>query len=268
MNIQNEKLSLTVTLNAAEMTSLIDKKTGQEILWNGDPAYWAGRNPILFPIVGSTFDKKIHLFGKETVMGNHGFTRNSVFKLVSQTETQITLILEDNDITLAQYPFKFSLTVCTTLDDDTVNIDYLIVNKDEKKMPFSFGLHPAFALDDPDSAKILFSETETDPETGKAINDIMMNDAFFKDRPTFLLENPQSAHIDLIRGDRTIRVGCDGYRWLAFWKKPGAKFLCIEPWHGHADFSDQVTTDFYQREGTIVLEPNQSFITSYTISIL
>ena len=268
MNIQNEKLSLTVTLNAAEMTSLIDKKTGQEILWNGDPAYWAGRNPILFPIVGSTFDKKIHLFGKEYVMGNHGFTRNSVFTFVSQTENQITLRLEDSDLTLAQYPFKFSLTVCYTLDDDSVNIDYLIENKDEKKMPFSFGLHPAFALDDPDAALVRFPETETDPELKVTFNEVLMNDRFFSDRQTFLLENAQSSYVELIKADRTIRVSCDGYRWLAFWKKPGAKFLCIEPWHGHADFSDQVTSDFYEREGTIVLDPHQSFYTTYSITIL
>jgi galactose mutarotase-like enzyme len=268
MNIQNEKLSLTVTLNAAEMTSLIDKKTGKEILWNGDPAYWAGRNPILFPIVGSTFDKKIHLFGKEYVMGNHGFTRNSVFTQLSQTENQITLRLIESELTLAQYPFKFSLTVCYTLESDCVNIDYLIENTDDKKMPFSFGLHPAFALDDPDAALLRFPETETDPDHGNTFKEVLMNDAFFKDRPTFLLEKFQSPYVDLVRGDRSIRVSCDGYRWLAFWKKPGATFLCIEPWHGHADFSDQVTADFTKREGTIILDPHQSFYTSYSITIL
>ena len=42
MNIQNESLSFTVSLNAAEMMSLIDKKSGKEVLWNGDPTYWAG----------------------------------------------------------------------------------------------------------------------------------------------------------------------------------------------------------------------------------
>ena len=268
MNIQNEKLSLEVTLNAAEMTSLIDKKTGREILWNGDPAYWSGRNPILFPIVGSTFDKKIHLLGKEYVMGNHGFARNSVFTLVSQTENQITLRLQDNETTLAQYPFHFSLTVCYTLDDDTVNIDYLIENNDEKAMPFSFGLHPAFALDDPNQALVRFPVSETDPDTKQAFDQILMNDEFFIQRPTFILENAQSSYVDLIRNDHTVRVSCDGYRWLAFWKKPNAKFLCIEPWHGHTDLSEQVPTDFVQREGTIVLDPHQSFYTSYTISVL
>lgn len=266
MNIQNDKLSLTVSLKAAEMTSLIDKKTGQELLWQGDPAYWAGRNPILFPIVGSTFDKKIHLFGKEYVMGNHGFARNSDFEWVSQSDKAITLILKDNETTLAQYPFHFSLSVTYTLKGNSVLIDYTILNLDEKKMPFSFGLHPAFAIEEPDSAVITFPEVEQHPLL-EGIQTIAMNDDFFKTHSTFLLEDLRSKTVDLIRKDQTIRVGIEGYRWLAFWKKPGAKFICIEPWHGHTDHHD-ITTDFYTREGTIVLDPKGSFQTSYSIEVV
>ena len=127
MNIQNDFLSLSVTLTAAEMTlSLIDKKTGKEVLWQGDPAYWSGRNPILFPIVGSTFDKKIHLFGKIFEMGNHGFARNSEFELVSHTEDQITVRLKESEKTLTQYPFHFTLMVRYTLVQNTVHINYSI----------------------------------------------------------------------------------------------------------------------------------------------
>lgn len=256
MNIQNNDLRLSVTLKAAEMTSLIDRKTNTEVLWNGDPAYWAGRNPILFPIVGSTFDKKIHLFGKTTEMGNHGFARHEVFELKSQTQDSITLALSDNPTTLIQYPFRFTLSVTYTLKGRSVLIDYTITNKDEKPMPFSFGLHPAFMIDGPDDARIKLGDS--DP--------ILMNDAYFVNEPTHILEHPSFDTVDLIRKDLTVRVGFKGYRWLAFWKKPQAKFICIEPWHGHTDFG-QTTTDFYAREGTIVLQPGQSFQTSYTISI-
>lgn len=266
MNIQNHRLSLTLTLKAAEMTSLIDKKTGQELLWQGDPAFWAGRNPILFPIVGSTFDKKIHLFGKEYVMGNHGFARNSEFDLVSHTDNAITLVLKDNETTLAQYPFHFTLTVTSTLKENTVLIDYTIVNLDEKKMPFSFGLHPAFAIENPDSARIAFPQAENHPLLMDK-QPIVMDDAFFQQHSTFLLENLKSTFVDLVRKDQTIRVGIQGYRWLAFWKKPGAKFICIEPWHGHTDHQNDIT-DFYQREGTIVLNPGETWTTSYTVSVV
>lgn len=266
MKIENEFLSLNIELKAAEMHSLIDKRNLKELLWQGDPAYWAGRNPILFPIVGSTFDKKIHLFGKEYIMGNHGFTRNSLFKLISHTKNQMTLVLEANETTLAQYPFNFSLFVTYTLLDHAVNIDYRIENNDHQIMPFSFGLHPAFALDSSNSAQVEFPEVEKDPILidGHRAN---MNDEFFKTHASFRMEYINSLYIDLVRKDARIRVSCEDYRWVVFWKKPGAAFLCIEPWHGHGDF-EKTTTDFFAREGTILLNPQEFYTTSYSITVL
>ena len=34
-------------------------KDGKEYIWSGDPAYWTGRNPNLFPVVGNLKDGKI-----------------------------------------------------------------------------------------------------------------------------------------------------------------------------------------------------------------
>lgn len=266
MILKNEHLTLRIEREAAEMHSLIDHATGQEILWNGDPAYWAGRNPILFPIVGSTFDKQIHLFGETFTMGNHGFARHRVFRIDQHHESSITLVLESDESTLAQYPFAFRLAVTTTLKGRSVHIEYVITNHDPKPMPFSFGLHPAFALSDPNNALIEFPKAERSPLIPTDQTQLRMDDAFFDEHKTFLLTDPQSPYVDLIQPETRIRVSCAGYRWLAFWKKPQAKFLCIEPWHGHGDFGE-TTTDFYAREGTIVLQPHQSFTTSYTIEI-
>ena len=266
MKIENEQLSLTISAYAAEMHSLIDKQDAKEILWQGDPAFWAGRNPILFPIIGSTFDKKIHLFDRIYEMGNHGFARHSEFEFTAATSDSISLRLKDSEATMEQYPFHFELDVKYTLIKNKVMIDYEIVNLDEKAMPFSLGLHPAFALDDADSAVVSFPCQEQDPVVVSNRNLVAMNDAFFANIPTFLMEYPASPYVELIRGDKSIRVGCVGYRWLAFWKKPGAKYLCIEPWHGHTDHGE-ATTDFYIREGTIVLQPRQTYKTSYFIEI-
>jgi len=266
MILENEFIALTISNHAAQMHSLIDKADNAEILWQGDPDFWAGRNPILFPIVGSTFDQQIHLFDQIYTMGNHGFTRNSDFTLIHQTSTSLTLRLSESDETLAQYPFRFDLDVTYTLLGSKVQIDYRITNNDTKPMPFSFGLHPAFALDDPDQAHIEFPATERNGnETVPSI--VKMDDAFFSSVPTFMLEYPNSPYVDLIRGSKRIRVSCVGYRWLAFWKKPKARFLCIEPWHGHGDF-EPVSTDFYRREGTLVLEPGKIYRTSYFIELL
>lgn len=41
---------------------------------------------------------------------------------------------------------------------------------------------------------------------------------------------------------------------------------CMEPWWSHADF-DPNHTDFYHREGTIVLKPHETFYPSYAIEV-
>ncbi|MBQ6922529.1 MAG: aldose 1-epimerase family protein, partial [Clostridia bacterium] len=53
--IENERLIIEVNETGAELYSLKSKKTGTEYLWQGNPEYWEGRSPILFPICGRLF---------------------------------------------------------------------------------------------------------------------------------------------------------------------------------------------------------------------
>ena len=55
--IENEVAVVEVKTLAAEITSFYDKEKNIEHMWQGDPQFWAGRNPILFPMVGSTWTK-------------------------------------------------------------------------------------------------------------------------------------------------------------------------------------------------------------------
>jgi galactose mutarotase-like enzyme len=271
MKIENANLSLEVSLKAAEMHSLIFKPSGKEWIWSGDPTFWSGRNPILFPIIGSTYDKKIRIDGQEFVMGNHGFTRNADFVCELHSEDEIRLSFSFNPVTLSQFPFEFKLSVTYKLCDDHVQIIYDIDNLSAKDMPFSFGLHPAFlhsanGADAPICVEFPCLETGlpqsilNHPE--KQV--LAFTDAFFETTPTLILSPVASPYVTLIDEEDRVDVSCMGYRWLAFWKKPKAHFLCIEPWHGHDDFG-VVTADFKDREGTIILAPGRRFTTSYDI---
>ena len=144
MRIENEKVVFEATERAAEITSFILKENGWEAMWQGNPEFWAGRNPILFPIVGSTFDKIIHLDGAEYKMGNHGLLRAAMFTLESSTENSMTFSYSSNEETKKQYPFDFKVSVTYTLEGAGVVVHYDIENTGEGLMPFSFGLHPAF----------------------------------------------------------------------------------------------------------------------------
>ncbi|MBQ2308518.1 MAG: aldose 1-epimerase family protein, partial [Clostridia bacterium] len=46
ITIKNEHLTATVSTLGAELQSLCDKD-GKEYIWQGDPAVWSGRAPIL-----------------------------------------------------------------------------------------------------------------------------------------------------------------------------------------------------------------------------
>jgi len=55
MIMENARLRVEIAELGAELMSVYDKKNETELLFNGDPAYWKRRAPILFPNVGKTF---------------------------------------------------------------------------------------------------------------------------------------------------------------------------------------------------------------------
>ena len=65
--LKNDILTVLVSEMGAELQSIV--KNGYEYLWQGDPAFWGRRSPVLFPIVGSVWEKKYRVDGKEYEMG-------------------------------------------------------------------------------------------------------------------------------------------------------------------------------------------------------
>ena len=273
MRIENEKVVFEATERAAEITSFILKENGWEAMWQGNPEFWAGRNPILFPIVGSTFDKIIHLDGGEYKMGNHGLLRAAMFTLESSTDNSMTFSYSSNEETKKQYPFDFKVSVTYTLEGAGVVVHYDIENTGKGLMPFSFGLHPAFNCPyypekTYDDYKIVFPCEENQDYTVpmKAEKEIPLSREIFQKYPTLIFEYLNSPYVDLTDGQHGVRVSCAGYRWCAFWTPKNAPFLCIEPWHGHGDYG-VVDTDFRKREGTMELPEGKVYSTEYKIEL-
>ncbi len=77
-SIANEHLTVEVSRLGAELHS-IKSADSREWLWNGDPAWWNGRAPILFPIVGRAPDNTITIDGEAFPMAQHGFARKRIF---------------------------------------------------------------------------------------------------------------------------------------------------------------------------------------------
>lgn len=275
LRLENEFTKVDISLKAAEVTSFFDKQSETERMWQGDSAYWAGRNPILFPQVGNTWHGKYQTKGQTYAMGNHGFARNSNFELHHQDDKTITLLLKDNEETYAQYPYHFELYVSYTLVGKRLSIEYTIANLDEATLPFGFGLHPAFNC--PVSSDETFSDYKLvfpnpEKQVGKSAKalvnqEIELSYDCFKAIPTLLYEYLNSPYVDLVSSKYKLRVGIQGYRFLAFWTKENAPYICIEPWHSHGDFTEN-NLPFEQREGMINLESGRHFKTAYYIEII
>ena len=271
--LENQIAKVVVSSHAAEIHSFIKKDENIEYMWQGDPKFWSGRNPTLFPQVSNTRDG-IHIFKNQRyIMGNHGFTRHSDFTLVSSDATDLILSLKDNAETYQQYPYHFELLIHFHLDGLKLNINYEIHNLDEAVMPFGFGLHPAFncpmADDRFEDYRIEF-ENAADNQF-EMINDQTMNLNYelFEKYSTVILKDFKSKYVTLTNGQQAIRVHTAGFPLLAFWTKPELKapFVCIEPWHSY-DNSPEIDLPFNDRKGIINLEAGKTFTTDYAIEIL
>ena len=271
--LKNDKACVVIDEHASEIHSFKLLETGFEYMWQGDPAYWSGRNPTLFPLVGTTWDKKLRIGGKEyTLKQQHGFVRRSDFTCIEHSDSRLVMELKDSAETREEFPFAFTMHIIYELKGARLSITYQITNDSDEVMPFGFGLHPAFNCP-ADPAKsyedywIEFSNHETfEWKTVKAENTKILS---IQDRQalqdTIIIHEPVSSEASLTDGTHGVTVSCVGYEWLAFWS-PKAPFVCIEPWHSHTDFTE-VTGPFEEREGTTLLDPHRTWTTAYTITV-
>jgi len=248
---------LTATINplGAELWSLRDRD-GRELLTDADPRWWTGRAPILFPFVGRCRDDRYRLNGHEYAMPQHGFARRKPFSLLERCETRAAFRLEADAETRLAYPFEFSLEIAFELEGRSLAICARVANEGGTAMPFSFGFHPAFAWPLPygEAARehrIIFEKAEPaplrkidrasgliaagaspSPVDGKVLIPtyaMFEGDALIWDQlnsRSLLWGAPASPNL---------RIAFEDMRWLGIWQKPGAHYLCIEPWAGMAD---------------------------------
>ena len=110
VRIESDQLAVEVSSLGAEMQSLTTRD-GRSWGWNGDPAFWTGRSPILFPIVGKAPDNKVLVDGRVYDMQQHGVARRSEFQLAESDASSCLHELVSTDASKAAYPFDFRLTL-------------------------------------------------------------------------------------------------------------------------------------------------------------
>jgi galactose mutarotase-like enzyme len=286
VSITSGGLTAQIDPHGAQLSSLRTQDSS-ELLWNGDPAVWAGRAPLLFPIVGVLVGGVYRLGPKTYRLSRHGFARDKLFTLKNSSPSSATFQLHADESTLSVYPFRFELDVRYGISGRTLSLDSAIRNLGEADMPASFGYHPAFCwplpfgqprashfiefeADEPaavrriDAAGLLTPILHPTPVANRRLE---LTDALFQeDVLIFDQLKSRSVSYGSTSGPR-LRIGFSDAAYLGVWTKPGAHFICIEPWHGITD-PEGFAGDFLQKPGVRVLKGGEALFARMDITLL
>lgn len=288
ISIQNDLLSVSVRKTTAEICSIISLKTSCEYLWQGDPAYWSGQAPVLFPIVGALKDKLFSFGGKVYSLPQHGFARTcNGFEVSELTDSQVCLLLVSNEALRKQFPFDFELRITFTVGGSTLTILHEVRNTGSSTMYFSLGAHPAFRCpidinEVYEDYYIDFGQPETDvtwqiaPDglIGRESRSLLNNQQTLPlhhgifDQGALIFKRLKTRTVALAsrKSGRRVEVSFADFPYLGLWAKPGATFVCIEPWQGIADSVD-ADGRLDQKEGIVALSAGSASVMSYSIKI-
>jgi galactose mutarotase-like enzyme len=283
--ITSQQLSAEIDPLGAQLFSLKDPE-GRDLQWNGDPAVWKGRAPILFPIVGALLGNQYSLDGHDFSLSRHGFARDRLFSLMEVKPASALFRLDWDEETFRLYPFRFRLELRFSLAGATLRIVATVKNLDDKNLPASFGFHPAFRWPLPYGADradhfLEFEKDEPAPVRRLDSQGLLMPAEFetpVKNRKLHLRDDLFAA--DALIFDRLIsrrivygaargpklEIAFDDMPYLGVWTKPGAEFICIEPWHGLADPQARAS-DLRAKPGLALLAPDASQDFSMSISL-
>jgi galactose mutarotase-like enzyme len=249
VTIASPDLRAQINPFGAELWRLQDA-AGRDLLWDGDPAWWTGRAPLLFPIIGRLPDDRFTHQDRAHELPKHGFARRRAFEVVRLEPALARLRLAADGQTRAAYPFAFVLEAQFEIAGPELRMTAILHNDGAGPMPATFGFHPAFRWPLPDAGEraahaITFIEAETgplrrldeagllgtarlpSPVDGRAL--ALRDELFVED--AVILEGVASGSLRYAgEGGPSLTIGWKGTPHLGIWTKPGAPYVCIEPW--------------------------------------
>ncbi len=271
ITLKNRFLKVSISSKGAELKSI--EKNGKEKLWQGDPAYWAGQAPLMFPICGGLKEDKYILDGREYTLEKHGYARFCEFIVECAEKEKAVFLLCSDEESFKKFPFDYELRVIYTLDNSTLNVSYEVKNLSDRCMYFSIGAHEGYSCPEGIEEYSVLFEKEEDLEStvlngnllehrtinlGKNTFELPLKYEYFAvDAQVFL--NLKSKNVKLRNNETGDEVALSffDHEYFLLWTKPGAKYICMEPWSGHQDFMDS-NYDITEKPGIIKLQSNET----------
>jgi len=285
--LENDYLKVSIDAKGAQLSSLINKATGTEQMWQADPNIWPWHAPNLFPIVGGLINDELLVDGQSYPMKRHGFARLSEFVLLKNDDQSAVFSLPNSEKTRGVFPYRFDFEIMYMLIDNALRITYKVINLDKKTIYFSVGGHPAFNVPFNKNEKYedYYLEFETDEKLTTHLLDSsgmfsgetapvaldgnklwLTRDLFKNDALVFKNLRTREVTIKSKNHDQTLSVEFPHFNYLGLWAKPGADFVCIEPWLGCADTAN-AAVDISKKENIQKLHVGHVFEAAFFISI-
>jgi len=286
-SIESDLLSVQINQKGAELHSIFSKKTSTEYLWQGDPAIWSQRAPVLFPIVGRLKDGKYIYNEKTYKMPPHGFVAEAPFATIGPQGNTIAFVYENTAEIQKIYPFEFSLKVAFTLIGNMLETTYQVTNKTDGPIYFSFGSHEGYRCprSEGETFEDYYLEFDCDADYSshtvspnglltEPIYPVIENQRILPlrydlfDNDSLVFANVPSKRVVLAskKSSARVEVSYGDCPNLVLWTQAGAPYICIEPWYGLPDFENS-DGQFMNKPGIVSLEKGGLFSWKHTIKI-
>ena len=267
------------------------KNDGVEYVWQGDPKYWSGQAPVLFPVVCVAMDGKMAHNGVEYPMPAHGFAKDGDFEIVSLSKNSVVLEQRETEETLKMFPFCYSLKIAYTILDTGFDVRYTVKNLDKNEMTFCIGGHPGFNCplfdgDEFEDYKLVFDDAEgctVSITKGGHMNDEVpkldrlrgTNEYELKrsdfDIDTLIIEGLPKKAFNFVskNSGRGFRFEFPGFDALALWspRNKNAPLVCFEPWNG-LTAGDNETTDAKSKKYAKTIAPDEEYSVGYSVTLI
>ena len=254
-----------------------------------------GRNPVLFPVVGRSFEKgelgKYRLNGTVYPMDIHGFVKDMPWREVGRQSgpdcAGVTCEISSSDETRQSYPFDFLFSIEYAVHGAALSIAATIRNLSDSPMPFCFGYHPYFRAPIGDGKRgdcvirvpgdIIWEMAEGQP-TGQTLPVPPEFSTGLALPPEHLenvlagIQRPDGAEsirceVECPEVGKIVRVEFDeqALETVTVYSPPDSGYVCLEPRCG---LPNALSDDTPVRDGVKDLRPGGEFFTTVCFSVL
>ena len=286
ITIENDFFKADISTKGGELQNLIEKKTGKDIIWQGDKSVWGNHAPILFPFIARCLGGYFMIEGKKCEYSrNHGFARDLEWNCISQKKDAAVFELTQSEETLYRFPYSFSLKTEYQLTEKGINWKITVKNTDNKAFKFSTGTHAAFSLNENKAEDFVIEFEKKDALTavscspegylktdneGKLITQaygekesgiIPVTSSGFGNGHLFTNITSDWVGLRNLKDNSIVKIQTKGFPYCMIWQNTSGSphFVCIEPWHGlpDAENTNHIWTD---KIGLVELAPGKEFI--------